>query len=269
MKYFFYNVAIIILLSTSYGCKKSSSTKIKSDINSEENWKSLFNGKNLEDWIVKINGYKLHDNHLNTFRVENGILKVSYDQYDNFTDEFGHLFYKTPFTNYRLKLQYRFVGEQVIGGESWARKNSGIMIHSQAPETMLLKQGFPMSLEVQLLGGVSEDEPRPSGNLCTPATHVMMNGEKITEHCIAAECKTYYGEEWIEAEVIVTKDSISHFIDGKLAISYSKPSIGGEFLDSTSKDIQAKDGQALTSGYISLQSESHPIEFKNIQILEY
>jgi len=126
-----------------------------------------------------------------------------------------------------------------------------------------------MSLEVQLLGGVSKDEPRPSGNLCTPATHVMMNGEKITEHCIAAECKTYYGEEWIEAEVIVTKDSISHFIDGKLAISYSKPSIGGEFLDSTSKDIQAKDGQALTSGYISLQSESHPIEFKNIQILEY
>jgi len=101
------------------------------------------------------------------------------------------------------------------------KENSGIMIHSQAPETMLLKQGFPMSLEVQLLGGVSKDEPRPSGNLCTPATHVMMNGEKITEHCIAAECKTYYGEEWIEAEVIVTKDSISHFIDGKLAISYS------------------------------------------------
>ena len=269
MKYFFYNVAIIILLSTSYGCKKSSSTKIKSDINSEENWKSLFNGKNLEDWIVKINGYKLHDNHLNTFRVENGILKVSYDQYDNFTDEFGHLFYKTPFTNYRLKLQYRFVGEQVIGGESWARKNSGIMIHSQAPETMLLKQGFPMSLEVQLLGGVENGVQRPSGNLCTPATHVEMKGEKITEHCIMADSKTYYSEEWIEAEVIVTKDSISHFIDGKLAISYSNPSIGGEFLDSTSKNIQTKDGQALTSGYISLQSESHPIEFKNIKILEY
>jgi hypothetical protein len=143
------------------------------------------------------------------------------------------------------------------------------MIHSQAPETMLLKQGFPMSLEVQLLGGVENGVQRPSGNLCTPATHVEMKGEKITEHCIMADSKTYYSEEWIEAEVIVTKDSISHFIDGKLAISYSNPSIGGEFLDSTSKNIQAKDGQALTSGYISLQSESHPIEFKNIKILEY
>ena len=109
MKYFFYNTALIILLSTCYSCKKSNSTKIKIDVSSPENWKSLFNGENLDDWIVKINGYKLHDNHLNTFRAENGILKVSYDQYDNFTDEFGHLFYKTPFTNYRLKLQYRFV----------------------------------------------------------------------------------------------------------------------------------------------------------------
>ncbi len=167
MKYFFYNIALIILLSTCYSCKKSNSTKIKIDVNSSENWKSLFNGENLDDWIVKINGYKLHDNHLNTFRAENGILKVSYDQYDNFTDEFGHLFYKTPFTNYRLKLQYRFVGDQVIGGEPWATKNSGIMIHSQAPETMLLKQGFPLSLEVQLLGGVTPGEPRPSDRKST------------------------------------------------------------------------------------------------------
>lgn len=265
MKSFFNILLIVLVLSSFFNCKKSNSNKTETD----NKWKSLFNGENLEGWVVKINGYELHNNYLNTFRVENGILKVSYDQYDSFTDEFGHLFYKTPFTNYRLKLQYRFIGEQVVGGESWARKNSGIMIHSQAPETMLLKQGFPMSLEVQLLGGVENGVQRPSGNLCTPATHVEMKGEKITEHCIMADSKTYYSEEWIEAEVIVAKDSISHFIDGKLAISYSNPSIGGEFLDSTSKNIQAKDGQALTSGYISLQSESHPIEFKNIKILEY
>ena len=265
MKSFFNILLVVLVLSSVFNCKKSVSDKTEPN----SKWKSLFNGENLDDWIVKINGYKLHDNHLNTFRVENGILKVSYDQYDSFTDEFGHLFYKNPYTNYRLRLEYRFVGEQANGGEAWAEKNSGIMIHSQAPETMLLNQGFPLSLEVQLLGGVSEDEPRPSGNLCTPATHVEMKGTTITEHCIMADSKTYYSEEWIEAEVIVTKDSISHFIDGKLAISYSNPSIGGEFLDSTSKNIQAKDGQALTSGYISLQSESHPIEFKNIKILEY
>lgn len=160
------------------------------------------------------------------------------------------------------------MGKQVNGGQAWAEKNSGIMIHSQAPETMLLNQGFPLSLEFQLLGGVENGVQRPSGNLCTPATHVEMKGEKITEHCIMAESKTYYGEEWIEAEVIVDENSITHFIDGELAISYSKPSIGGEYLDSASEDIQAKDGEALTKGYISLQSESHPIEFRKIQILE-
>lgn len=140
---------------------------------SENSWQKLFNGKNLDNWIVKIKGHELYDNFKNTFRVENGVLKVSYDGYDNFDNRFGHLFYKTPFTNYKLKLQYRFLGNQAKGGKSWATKNSGIMIYCQAPETMLLKQAFPLSLEVQLLGGIHFDEPRPSGNLCTPATNVI------------------------------------------------------------------------------------------------
>ena len=264
MKSFFNFLLLTFILSSCLNCKKNDAHKIES----EKEWTSIFNGKNLEDWIVKINGHKLGDNYLNTFRVEDGMLKVSYDKYDNFTDEYGHLFYKTPYTNYRLRLEYRFVGEQVNGGEAWAEKNSGIMIHSQAPETMLLNQGFPLSLEVQLLGGVEEGVSRPSGNLCTPATHVEMNGKKITKHCIMSKSKTFYGEEWIQAEVFVTKDSIAHFIDGELVISYSKPSIGGEYLDSASEIIQAKDTESLTKGYISLQSESHPVEFKKIQILE-
>ncbi|NNC50707.1 MAG: DUF1080 domain-containing protein [Flaviramulus sp.] len=255
----------LILLVVSIGffsnCKKIEKKQ-------SEQWVNLFNGKDLNGWIVKINGFELNNNYNNTFRAENGVIKVSYDQYDNFSDQFGHLFYQTPFSNYNLKLQYRFTGDQAPGGESWATKNSGIMIHSQSPESMLLKQGFPLSLEVQFLGGVNKDETRPTGNLCTPGTHVEMDGKLITEHCITADCKTYYGEEWINVEVIVNKDSITHIIDGKSVISYSKPTIGGEFLDSTSEDLQAKNGQPLTNGYISLQSESHPIEFRNIKILE-
>lgn len=240
----------------------------KNDAKINENWIQIFNGKNLDGWLVKINGYELNDNYKNTFRVENGAIKVSYDGYENFTDQFGHLFYKTPFSNYKLRLEYRFVGEQAAGGQSWATKNSGIMIHSQSPESMLVKQSFPLSLEFQLLGGINKNEPRPSGNLCTPATHVVMEGKLITEHCITANCKTYYGEEWITAEVIVNNDSITHYIDGQPVISYSNPTIGGQFLDTTSESIQSKNGQPLTSGYISLQSESHPIEFKNIELLE-
>ncbi|WP_379840241.1 3-keto-disaccharide hydrolase [Flaviramulus multivorans] len=254
-------VLFILLISFFYSCKKVEKSK-------PENWTPLFNGKDLTGWTAKINGYELGNNYNNTFRVENGALIVSYDSYDSFTNEFGHLFYETPFSNYKLRLEYRFVGEQVEGGESWAKKNSGIMIHCQSPESMLINQGFPISLEVQLLGGINENEPRPSGNLCTPGTHVIMNNELITEHCIQADCKTYYDEEWITVEVIVNNDSITHFIDGKSVISYSKPTIGGEFLDSTSEEVQAKEGQPLTGGYISLQSESHPIEFRNIEILE-
>jgi hypothetical protein len=265
------NVFIAIALILFFSCKDKREKSIENDIVVTEtikNWKSLFNGENLDGWLVKINGYALNDNYNNTFRVENGTIKVSYDQYDNFTNEFGHLFYKTPFSNYKFRLEYRFVGEQAPGGQSWATKNSGIMIHSQSPESMLIKQGFPLSLEVQLLGGVNENELRPSGNLCTPATHVVMDGKLITDHCIPANCKTYYGEEWIMAEVLVNNDSITHYIDGKPVMSYSHPTIGGEFLDATSEEMQAKDGQHLTSGYISLQSESHPIEFRNIEILE-
>ncbi|ULC59324.1 DUF1080 domain-containing protein [Flaviramulus sp. BrNp1-15] len=268
-----YNSTIItiVVLALCFSCKEKPKETTEKDIvttETTENWKSLFNGKNLDGWLVKINGYELNNNYNNTFRAEDGVLKVSYDDYENFTDEFGHIFYKTPFSNYKFRLQYRFVGNQVKGGEDWAKKNSGIMLHCQSPESMLVKQGFPLSLEAQLLGGVNKDEPRSTGNLCTPATHVVINGELNTEHCISANSETYYGEEWITAEVVVNNDSITHFINGKPVISYSNPTIGGEFLDTTAKEIQAKDGQPLTSGYISLQSESHPIEFKNIEILE-
>lgn len=267
MKYIIPFIFVVTMVSF-ICCKRKEKSNKNSTIEITENWQSLFNGENLDDWLVKINGYELNNNYNNTFRAENGVIKVSYDQYESFSNEFGHLFYKTPFSNYRLRLDYRFIGEQVKGGQSWATKNSGIMIHSQSPESMLVKQGFPLSLEVQLLGGVNENETRPSGNLCTPATHVVIDENLITEHCIPANCKTYYGDEWIRAEVVVKNDTITHFIDGIPVITYSHPTIGGQFLDSTSEDIQAKNGQHLTGGYISLQSESHPIEFKNIEILE-
>jgi hypothetical protein len=270
MKFFsaiFFAFTIVVCVSCKNNTKRNTETNTK-ELEITESWIELFNGKDLTGWTPKINGYQLGDNYNNTFRVEEGVLKVSYDNYENFTNEFGHLFYKTPFSNYKFRLEYRFVGEQVNGGQAWATKNSGIMIHCQSPESMLVNQGFPLSLEVQLLGGVNENEPRPSGNLCTPATHVVMDGKLITEHCIPANCKTYYGEEWITAEVVVNNDSITHFIDGKSVISYYHPTIGGQFLDTTSDETQAKDGQHLTGGYISLQSESHPIEFRNIEILE-
>ena len=227
-------------------------------------WIQLFNGENLNDWIVKIKGYPLNENAYNTFRVENGVLKVSYDGYENFNGSYGHIFYKKPFSNYKLRLQYRFIGQQVNGGESWAEKNSGVMVHSQSPESMEINQDFPVSIEVQLLGGLNEGEARPTANLCTPGTHIMMNGNLVTTHCIDSSSKTYYDDQWVNLEVLVRQDSIiTHKINGTEVLTYSKPQIGGDY-----NTMKTKEGELLKEGYISLQSESHPIEFRNIELLE-
>ena len=264
MQNYFRTIVFILVVFSFFSCQKNN--KKSKDLGSENKnqWIQLFNGKDLDDWIVKINGQPLNSNLHNTFRVEDGALKVSYDGYDVFGKSYGHIFYKNPFSNYRLKFQYRFVGEQVKDGQGWAEKNSGVMIHCQSPESMGLDQGFPVSLEVQLLGGVQEGVERPTGNLCTPGTHVTMNDKLITDHCISSSSDTFYGEEWINLEVLVLNDSlISHFINGKEVISYTKPVFGGEFSVNKSKE-----GKPVREGYISLQSESHPIEFKNIELLE-
>lgn len=263
MKYIF-KLFLISTFFFSISCKEK--PKEKEPIKVSENWQSLFNGKDLNDWIVKIKGYSLGENPYNTFRVENEVIKVSYDRYNNFNNSFGHIFYKTPFSNYKFRTQYRFIGEQVEGGAGWAERNSGIMIHCQPPESIGLNQNFPLSIEVQLLGGIKEGIERATGNLCTPGTNVVMDDNLKTDHCIESNSKTFYGEQWVTAEVIVKNDTITHKINNDIVLTYSKPQVGGD-LSGYSEEWKAKDGQLLTGGYISLQSESHPIEFKNIEIL--
>lgn len=229
-------------------------------------WKQLFNGKNLKDWTVKIRGHELNDNFGNTFRVEDGKLVVSYDQYSNFNEQYGHIFYKKPYSHYLLAVEYRFVGEQVAGGPNWAYKNSGIMLHCQPPSTMLKDQDFPISIEDQLLGGDLTGE-RTTCNLCTPGTHVEMDGKLFTPHCVNSKSKTFRNEEWVRAEVLVLGDEvIKHIVNGDTVLVYEKPQIGGGAVNHYDPLIK-KDGQLLNSGYISLQSESHPIEFRKIEII--
>lgn len=269
-KIYLTGISIVLISLLLFGFTDYTNIKTKDPGTEQgEQWRSLFNGVNLDGWTVKIKGYPLGENIHNTFRVEDSILKVSYDGYGNsFGEAYGHIFYKKPFSSYRLRLSYRFVGEQPADGQEWAYKNSGIMIHSQAPESMALDQGFPVSLEVQLLGGKTPGIERPTGNLCTPGTHVDRNGQQVMEHCIQADAPTFYGNEWVEVEIEVYRDSlIRHIINGKEVIRYSKPVYGGEFLPDT--DFwRSMDGQPVTGGYISLQSESHPVEFKKIELLE-
>ncbi|HEX5026001.1 MAG TPA: DUF1080 domain-containing protein [Agriterribacter sp.] len=240
---------------------------ISSFAQDKRKWKQLFNGKNLDGWIVKITGHDLNDNYGNTFRVEDGKMVVSYDHYTEFNEQFGHIFYKTPYSHYLLAVEYRFVGEQCKGGPGWAYKNSGIMLHCQPPPTMLKDQDFPISIEDQLLGGDSTGE-RSTCNLCTPGTNVEMDGKLFTPHCINSKSKTFRNEEWVRAEVLVLGDSvIVQMVDGDTVLVYQKPQMGGGNVSHYDTTVK-KDGQLLKSGYISLQSESHPVEFRKVEIID-
>jgi len=232
-----------------------------------EKWESLFNGKNLDGWTPKIKGYAFGENFGDTFRVKDGTIQVRYDKYDGFNDQFGHLFYKTAFSHYRLKMEYRFTGDQCEGGAGWAFRNSGVMLHCQDPKTMGLKQDFPVSIEVQFLGGKDDGLKRATCNLCTPGTHVEMNGKLVKRHCIDSKSETYHGDQWVSMEVEVRgNEKIIHKIDGKVVMEYDKPQLDPS--DADAKKVLSGENVALGMGYFSLQSESHPVDFRNIEIME-
>ena len=236
-------------------------------LNVSTNWQQLFNGSDIKDWIVKIHHHEVGENFGNTFRVEDNIIKVRYDKYGDFDDQFGHLYYKTPFSYYHLKLQYRFVGQWVKSAPSYTRLNSGVMFHSQDPNTMPKEQDWPISVEMQFLAGLGDGKPRPTGNMCSPGTDVMQNGKIVPSHCINSNSKTYEGEQWINAELIVLADSIvTHIINGDTVLQYSKPQIGGGVANRYDPKIKV-DGTLLKSGFIALQSEGKEIDFKNIQLM--
>jgi len=233
----------------------------------KKDWIQLFNGKNLKDWTPKITGYPLGENFANTFRVSNKLLQVRYDGYDDFASKFGHLFYKNPYSYYIVAVEYRFVADQAKNGPGWATRNSGIMVHGQDPKTMTKDQDFPISIEVQLLGGLGKG-PRTTANLCTPGTNVVRDGKLFTPHCVNSKSKTYDGEGWVRVEVKVLGDEkIEHIIDGEVVLSYEKPQVGGGNV--SKHDPAAKqDGKLLTGGSISLQSESHPVDFRKVELLD-
>lgn len=233
---------------------------------SDGEWIRLFNGRDLSDWVVKITGHELGDNFASTFRVQDGVLKVSYDGYQSFAGQFGHLFYRQPFSDYHLVLEYRFTGDWLADTPGWARRNSGAMLHSQDPRTMLKGQDFPISIELQLLGGLGDGRARPTANMCSPGTEVTMNGETVRGHCVNSTSRTYDGDQWVRAEVIVLGDSvIRHIVNGDTVLTYTAPRVGGGNVDGHDP-AQKVDGRPLTSGYIALQSEGHPVEFRRVEL---
>lgn len=238
---------------------------VKANEPNEGQWITLFNGKDLKGWHPKITGYDLDDNFGNTFRVEDGLLKVRYDQYEKFEGQFGHLFYETPFSHYRMRIEYRFVGEQTPGGPGWAFRNSGIMFHCQMPKSMRKDQDFPVSIEAQMLGGNGTNK-RTTANVCSPGTHLVMNDKLMTQHCINSKSETYHGDQWVTMEIEVHgNDKIRHLVNGQVVLEYEQPQLDEG--DADAKKL-IKDGNTMLSGgYIALQAESHPLDFRKVELM--
>ena len=262
------NYLLPLLLIVACSCNQRTGNKDDDQstnaVHSEE-WIQLFNGKDLEGWTIKMAKHPLGENFNNTFRVEDGMMKIRYDEYETFDGEYGHIFYKTPYSHYKLRVEYRVAGEQVSGGEEWAIKNNGVMFHAQSPESMFLDQDFPVSLEAQLLGGLGEG-PRPTGNLCTPGTNVVMNGELITQHCINSSSPTFDGDQWVQFELVVYGDSIiHHLVNGDTVLTYEKPTVGG---GNKPDNYPVPDGTPVASGFIAFQAESGPFDFRKVELLD-
>ena len=234
--------------------------------NSNENqWIPLFNGKDLSNWDIKITGYPLNENYMDIFSVKDGILRGSYDRLDSFRGEFGHLYSRQKFSHYKLRVEYRFTGDQCPGGPDWGIRNSGAMLHAQSAESMGLNQDFPVSVETQFLGGLGVGE-RTTANVCTPGTDIDFNGQPVEGHCTNSTSRTYNGDQWVMVEIIMLGDSIAHHIvEGDTVLTYTRMRIGPE---GKPAGFSLPDGAPLKEGHVALQAESHNVEFRKVELLD-
>jgi hypothetical protein len=238
----------------------------------ETGWRSLFDGKTLNGWTPKIRGFPLGENYRDTFRVADGALVVSYDKYDEgkFGERFGHIFYKSPFSAYRLRLEYRFSNTHPPDTPAWAIANNGVMVFSQDPKTMAVGDSFPVSVEAQILGE-APGQVRFNGNMCSPGTNVVMEGKLVTTHCINSKTPAAPNETWVRFEVEVKPNGeVIERQNGVDTITYSGVQLDprGDMADSKPLVAAAGGKLELTGGWIALQSEGAPIAFRNIEILE-
>jgi hypothetical protein len=226
-------------------------------------WTSIFDGRSLDGWVVKLAHHAVSDNYGHTFRVRDGAIRVDYDEYDTFGARFGHLFYDRRLSHYVLALEYRFFGQQMAGGPSYAKLNSGVMIHSQDPRSILKDQDWPVSVEAQFLAG-----GRTTMNVCTPGTEIFMKGAMVKAHCTDSTSKVHADGDWVRVEVeVLGGERVRHYADGQLVLEYETPAIGGGVATGFDPSVKV-DGKRLTEGYVGLQAESQPVEFRNIRLLD-
>jgi len=245
-----------------------SCTSSKHPVESNPNsWVSLFNGKDMEGWKPKIAGFAFGENFGNTFRVEQGILSTHYDKYGNFNERFGAIYFDKKFTNFRLKVEYRFVGQLTPGAPEWGFRDGGINYLGQDPVTIDINQKFPICLEYNLLGGNGKDE-RPTGEICAAGIFFDLDGKRNSLFCTPPIVKrTFHGDDWVTAEINVRNGIITHYVNGEKILEFANPRF--DSTNELARKFIINGNDQVKEGFISLQSNSHPMEFRKVEIMEY
>jgi hypothetical protein len=249
---------VIVILLSSVGCKEPA----------QNEWTSIFNGEDLSGWTIKICGSPIGENYKNTFVVEDGMMRVDYSEYEKFDVEYAHIYYDEKLSHYRLRLEYRFYGTRVPGSKGFTELNSGVMFHSQSAESMGLDQRFPVSVEAQFLAeGEGDFSGRTTMNIAAPGTSVVSeDGTLQREHMTWTYAKARLPGEWVQVEVEVHgSELVIHKIDGVEVLRYRDPQIDDYYL--LPEDYPLSSGTILKDGYIALQGESHPVDFRNIELM--
>lgn len=229
-------------------------------------WIPLFNGQDLNGWTVKIAGHPVGVNFADTFRVEDGMIKVSYDHYEKFGKQFGHLYTNVAYSRYILRMEYRFTGKMMADAPKYVNLNSGVMIHAQSPQSMAYDQGFPASLEVQFLADEGKGR-RSTSNVCTPGTNIEMGGKLVTRHIVESSAPTFPAEAWVRIEAEVHgNDEVIYRVNGAEVLRYQRPQL--DPADPTAIELlKAGAAKYLSFGHIALQAEGQPVWFRNIELM--
>lgn len=231
----------------------------------DEGWVELFNGRNLDGWTPKIAQHPVGENYGDTFRVEDGVIKVAYDKYGKFDQQFGHLYTNSAYSHYVLHVEYRLTGTVMPDAPSWTKCNSGVMLHSQSPLSMTREQLWPVSLEGQFLAA-GTSAGRQTGNACTPGTDVEFQGRLTQDHIIEAKGKLPPLDEWVTFEAEVRgNDELVYRINGVEVLRYQHPQL--DLRDADARRLAAAGvPMRLSFGHIALQAEGQPVWFRNVRL---
>ena len=254
------SIAVILAAGGVVAC---TSTHKTDDLASNQ-WVSIFDGKSLTGWTPKINGHDLGEDPAQIFRVEDDELRVTYEDMAAFDNAFGHLFFEQEVSDYRLRFEYRFSETQKSGGPKWAFMNSGVMYHAQTPDSMRQDQAFPISIEAQLLGTSKDTPERTTANVCTPGTHIVLKGELTKQHCINSQTLAAPAGTWVSFELEVQGSRLTRLlIDGDEAFVLTTPQFDTTDPDTARLRLEGP----VETGHFALQAESHPVAFRNIELM--